>query len=1280
VYTNFAVQQEVWFMRLKYLILLLTICLCSFSVSAEWIAFNAMSAPGAELHTTVQSSGTDGTCMTVDIPGLMMEDRKQDGQKYDVITIPGAGVSSVPGSPLLPTIRKFVAVPHDADVTVSSRVLNEEILDNVTVWPAQPNYKRGEAKPPFTLNQQLYSDSGWIPASHIRITDDVQIRDFRTVLIEISPVRFDPSTGELSIATGMEIELTTTGGTGFGPESVFPVFHDVYTRNIINFHLLKIRQRSDPEPMLLIAYDGAIPELASFVEWKTKRGLDVTIAPTSETGTSSSAVLSYIQSAYNNWNPKPVYVLFVGDSPQINPLYGIGSCASDYKFTLLAGSDIVPDVFISRISAQNSTELGAQLDKIMHYEVTPETGGWLDHIAGLSSSDTGGMGINDDQRLDEIAARWQVKNPDCLVDRLYDSNGQGTTANITNAVNDGRFWVSYYGHGNGSSWSDPYFANSHVDALVNGYKTPVIMDVSCDNGGFAGSSDCFAEHWMKGGHGSDPHGAVAMYSSSTSTSWDPSAILGWGFCFANCGDAAGTMPGGHYRLGEMSYDAMMYLVQEIGSGSDAQEVMQQYVLFGDCSGFMRSDATITPSVMHAPSAPMAPMPFDVDVTNGGGPIEGATVCALKPGDFQVVEVTDAAGTATLNISPTEIGDMIITVSGENLLPYEAIVSIAPAGCGVIMIDREKYNCDDIITISVSDSDLNVNPLTLDTALADISSDSEPDPETVVLTETGPDTSIFENTIMTSGSNPGEGYLLLTDLDTITAHYHDDSCDGGEEDVFAYATADCQGPVISNVAINSVSIDSAVITWTTDENSDSAVIWGDTQPPGNETADETMTTEHEIFLEGLSQCTGYFFMVTSSDAGGNVAEDDNGGIYYYFMTYQQVIMLEENMDTDPGWTTESDWGWGDPTGQGGEYGSADPNTGFTGNNVYGYNLNGDYPNDMYNTEYLITDSFDCSDASEVNLSFQCWLGVEQDDYDHASIDVSNNGGSSWQSLWSNTDTLEGGSWELWEFDISSMAAGYSNVKIRWGMGETDVGWRYCGWNIDDVVVDYVTECGEPSPTPPPTHTPTVVPPTNTPAPPTDTPAVPPTDTPAVPPTDTPAVPPTNTPFPTNTPVDPTQTPVPPTDTPAIPPTDTPVPPTDTPLPPTYTPEPTATEPPNPDKGMELIMEDLDLGAGDELYLHMYLHNPEGTPYDCDAYILLGVYGSFWCWPSWTNLSHGVDYEQYTVPAITSLHEDILRFTWPGGVGQSTGCAFIGAVFEPGTWEIIGDIQVINWEYH
>ncbi len=157
----------------------------------------------------------------------------------------------------------------------------------------------------------------------------------------------------------------------------------------------------------------------------------------------------------------------------------------------------------------------------------------------------------------------------------------------------------------------------------------------------------------------------------------------------------------------------------------------------------------------------------------------------------------------------------------------------------------------------------------------------------------------------------------------------------------------------------------------------------------------------------------------------------------------------NMDTNPGWQTEGQWAWGDPTGQGGSYGNPDPQNGYTGTNVYGYNLNGDYANNL--PEYdLTTTAIDCSELVDVQLKFRRWLGVEQPTYDHAYLRVSTNG-SNWTTIWQNTAEVADGSWQLVEFDISGVADQEATLYIRWTMGVTDTAWQYCGWNIDDVEI-------------------------------------------------------------------------------------------------------------------------------------------------------------------------------------------------------------------------------------
>ncbi|MFG0252733.1 MAG: lectin like domain-containing protein, partial [Phycisphaerales bacterium JB038] len=162
--------------------------------------------------------------------------------------------------------------------------------------------------------------------------------------------------------------------------------------------------------------------------------------------------------------------------------------------------------------------------------------------------------------------------------------------------------------------------------------------------------------------------------------------------------------------------------------------------------------------------------------------------------------------------------------------------------------------------------------------------------------------------------------------------------------------------------------------------------------------------------------------------------------------QPTLLREWTFDSDPGWTTEGDWAFGQPTGQGGEYGGPDPTSGYTGPNVYGYNLFGDYPNDLPE-RHLTSESIDCTGYFGLSLQFQRWLGVEQPQYDHAYVRLSAPDGS-WVEAWQNAEEIADTSWQLIDLDLAA-ADDRADVQLRWTMGTTDGGWRYCGWNIDDV---------------------------------------------------------------------------------------------------------------------------------------------------------------------------------------------------------------------------------------
>jgi hypothetical protein len=154
-----------------------------------------------------------------------------------------------------------------------------------------------------------------------------------------------------------------------------------------------------------------------------------------------------------------------------------------------------------------------------------------------------------------------------------------------------------------------------------------------------------------------------------------------------------------------------------------------------------------------------------------------------------------------------------------------------------------------------------------------------------------------------------------------------------------------------------------------------------------------------------------------------------------------------LDSDPGWARQGQWDFGQPTGGGGQYGNADPTSGYTGPNVLGYNLAGDYANNL--PEYsLTTGAIDCSNLLAVSVRFRRWLNVESPTFDHAYLRVSNDG-ASWTTVWENGGEITDSSWQLVEYDLSQHADGEDTVYLRWVMGTTDGSWQFSGWNLDDI---------------------------------------------------------------------------------------------------------------------------------------------------------------------------------------------------------------------------------------
>ncbi|MFO7675428.1 MAG: T9SS type A sorting domain-containing protein, partial [bacterium] len=112
--------------------------------------------------------------------------------------------------------------------------------------------------------------------------------------------------------------------------------------------------------------------------------------------------------------------------------------------------------------------------------------------------------------------------------------------------------------------------------------------------------------------------------------------------------------------GQMSY--MDAYIAKYWPSSPYYYNIWMYMTLGDPAMPVWVGTPATPVVSYPDSIPTGQYNLNVDVTVGGQPVAGALVCAWREGEFYVVERTDATGAATLAVSASTPGEVMITVS------------------------------------------------------------------------------------------------------------------------------------------------------------------------------------------------------------------------------------------------------------------------------------------------------------------------------------------------------------------------------------------------------------------------------------------------------------------------------------------------------------------------------------------------------------------------------------------------------------------------------------------
>ncbi len=610
-----------------------------------------------------------------------------DGETWYDLSIKNAGLTLEKGLPQVPILAGSVIIPPTAAMNLT--INNTEYVEyKMPVAPSKGSLTRDID--PSTVSHSFdafYQTSQNFPEYPAALTEPFIIRDFRGITVHFQPFIYYPQTQTLRVYTKIGVTLNNVGIDSRNalttPKNAYSIyFESIYKDLFLNWTDAKYPQVDEVGRILVIKNSMFDTALIPYVEWKRQNGFQVDVVDVNVAGPTANQIKNYIQAQYN-LNNGLKFVQIFGDAPQVPTIMANGG-GSDPSFSLLAGNDNYPDIFVGRFSAETVAQMGTQVLRTVHYERDVQIGSvWAARGMGIASNEGGGStgdnGESDQQHL-ELIRGLLLNYGYTSVDQLYQALG-ATSTQVGNNVNAGRGFINYCGHGSNTTWSTTGFSNANVNQLTNDYMLPFIVSVACVNGNFV-SITCFAEAWLRATNNvtGAPTGAIAMYASTVNQQWNPP--------MRGQDHIVELMIGGHmYTIGGLFFNGSSRMVEVYGNNG-ANE-FKNWHIFGDASLMIRTQPA---TAMTANYDPVLFLGFDTFTVQT---VPKARVTLMSNGVIHGTAVANSAGLASVVMAnpPIQPMDMTLTITAFNRVTLIDTIQVLPSTGPHVVVTQHTITDD-----------------------------------------------------------------------------------------------------------------------------------------------------------------------------------------------------------------------------------------------------------------------------------------------------------------------------------------------------------------------------------------------------------------------------------------------------------------------------------------------------------------------------------------------------------------------------------------------------------
>ncbi|HLN21904.1 MAG TPA: C25 family cysteine peptidase [Bacteroidales bacterium] len=493
---------------------------------------------GGNINETINPDGS--LTIYYSVPRLTLQSVKNENGTFYRIAIPEHIQSTEAGMPELPVFSKLLSVPENSKITiriseVKSSGLNPGRKMAGLLYPAQESEIKAvqDDRKIFRMDKATYKKRTLLESDTVNIVYEGISRNRTLANIYIRPVRYNPGKNTIEVITSMKIDVAFTGNAPKTVKQESVLFSESVSKGVINPDLIRDFS-TGPAGMIILTDTMFRKQLAPFIRWKTQKGfrMQVLFKGTGLAGNNYSELKDTLKKIYlaaTDEIPAPEYLMIIGDVNKVpNSQAASGNITDLYYGEFDGNGDYLPEMYIGRIPASDTSELSSVLKKIIQYEKFEfaDTNSFYNNALATTGYDVAHKQYMNGQ------VHYQVTNyltPMNYITGKYFYHTSETDPvkvltileaqkkNIIDSMINigGLSFINYSGHGSASGWLNLSILASDVTRFENRNMYPFIISNACLTGQFDKSTS-FGNRMVL----EKQKGAVTFIGCSNDSYWD----------------------------------------------------------------------------------------------------------------------------------------------------------------------------------------------------------------------------------------------------------------------------------------------------------------------------------------------------------------------------------------------------------------------------------------------------------------------------------------------------------------------------------------------------------------------------------------------------------------------------------------------------------------------------------------------------------------------------------------------------------------------------------------